>query len=167
MSEQEMTVTAYIGLGSNIGDERSNLAKALELLQAVPGVALVKTASYYRSAPLGRTDQDWYLNTVAEVKTSLEPQQLLEALLDIEIRLGRVRTVRWGPRIIDLDLLLWDGVRISSPELILPHPRMTERAFVMVPLAELAPDLVLEGKTAAALAKKLASEQLIERESTS
>jgi hypothetical protein len=77
MSEQEMTVTAYIGLGSNMGDERSNLAKALELLQAVPGVALVKTASYYRSAPLGRTDQDWYLNTVAEVKTSLEPQQLL------------------------------------------------------------------------------------------
>jgi len=161
-----MTVTAYIGLGSNMGDERSNLERALELLQAVPGVALVKTASYYRSAPLGGPVQDWYLNTVAEVKTSLDPYKLLKTLLDIEARLGRVRTVRWGPRVIDLDLLLWDGVRISSPELILPHPRMTERAFVMVPLAELAPDLILDGKNAVALAKELAREQLIEREAT-
>lgn len=155
--------TAYIGLGSNLGDKRANLEKALELLDNTPGVQLKRVASYYRTAPQGGPVQAWYFNTVAEVVSSLEPQQLLTALFKIEEGLGRVRTVRWGPRTIDLDLLLYGRSEICSAALTLPHPRMLERAFVMAPLAELAPGLVLQGKTAVKLAEELASVQSIEK----
>ncbi|MDD4239344.1 MAG: 2-amino-4-hydroxy-6-hydroxymethyldihydropteridine diphosphokinase [Desulfotomaculaceae bacterium] len=163
MLEDKTEHTAYIGLGSNLGDKRANLEKALELLGATTGVQLKRVASYHRTAPLGGPVQDWYLNTVAEVITGLEPHRLLAALLKIEEGLGRVRTVRWGPRTVDLDLLLYDRREICSAALTLPHPRMTERAFVMAPLAELAPGLILYGKTAVELAGELARVQLIEK----
>ncbi|MCL6635573.1 MAG: 2-amino-4-hydroxy-6-hydroxymethyldihydropteridine diphosphokinase [Peptococcaceae bacterium] len=159
-----MSKTAYVGVGSNLGDKRANIKKALELLGASPEVWLKRTASLYRTAPVGYSEQDWFLNTVAEVETGLAPRELLSLLLGIEEKLGRVRTVRWGPRTADLDLLLFGEEEIHSPDLCVPHPRMAERAFVMVPLAELAPDLVLPGRGRAAdLARVLAGEQAIEK----
>lgn len=155
--------TAYVGLGSNLGDKRANLEKALELLSGTPGVKLNRIASYYRTAPVGGPVQDWYLNTVAELITGLEPRRLLSALLEIENKLGRVRTIRWGPRTVDLDLLLYGCRESQDADLTLPHPRMIERAFVMAPLAELAPEFMLKGKTAVELATELKKTQSIEK----
>jgi len=156
----KLATTAYIGLGSNLGDKAGYLKKALELLDAAPGVRVKKVASFYRTEPLGVTGQDWFLNTVAEIETSLSPGDLLDLLLDLEARLGRVRTGRWGPRTLDLDLLLFGDEEIQSARLTVPHPRLAGRAFVLVPLAELAPDLVIPGHgPAAALATELVREQ--------
>ncbi len=156
--------TAYIGLGSNLGDKKSNIKKALGLLDASPGVWMKRVASLYRTAPLGYIEQDWFLNTVAEVDTILQPHGLLALLLETEERLGRVRTVRWGPRTVDLDLLIFGKKEIESLDLVVPHPRMAGRAFVMVPLAELVPELKIPGMgKAAELALKLAAKQPIEK----
>ncbi|WP_027356279.1 2-amino-4-hydroxy-6-hydroxymethyldihydropteridine diphosphokinase [Desulfofundulus thermocisternus] len=141
-----MEVVAYIGLGSNMGGKKANLKAALELLGRVPGVKILRVAPFYRTEPVGYTDQDWFVNTVAEVETTLSPRELLAACLEVENRLGRVRGVRWGPRVIDLDLLLYNGQVIDEPDLVVPHPLMHERAFVLVPLADLAPDLVIPGR---------------------
>lgn len=163
MLDDQTEHTAYIGLGSNLGNKRDNLENALKLLSSTPGMNVKRVAAYYRTAPQGGPAQDWYLNTVAEVVTRLKPHHLLEILLKIEGELGRVRTIRWGPRTIDLDLLLYDRKEVCDPVLTLPHPRMTERAFVMAPLADLAPELILRGKTAAQLAGELARVQSIEK----
>ena len=155
-----MATTAYIGLGSNLGNKEDFLKKALELLGATPAVRVKKVASLYLTEPQGVTGQDWFLNTVAEIETTLSPEGLLALLLDIEARLGRVRAVRWGPRTLDLDLLLFGEEKLQSANLTVPHPRMAERAFVMAPLAELAPDRVIPGGgTAAEIARRLAKEQ--------
>lgn len=157
-------VTAYVGLGSNLGDRAFFIREALRFLNEVPGVKVTRVAPVYHTAPVGFTDQNWFLNTVAEVETSLPPQDLLAALLAIEKRLGRVRGRRWGPRTIDLDLLLYGDERIATPELTVPHPRLTGRAFAVVPLADLAPGLVLPGGAKAReLAAVLAAQQQIER----
>lgn len=154
---------AYIGLGSNLGDKEANIKKALELLNTSPGLRVRRTASLYLTAPVGCDGQDWFLNTVAEVETCLAPRELLALLMGIEKKLGRVRSVRWGPRTVDLDLLLYGEEKINIPGLVVPHPRMGERAFVMVPLAELSPELVIPGLgKAAELASALARQQLIE-----
>ncbi|MDA8337569.1 MAG: 2-amino-4-hydroxy-6-hydroxymethyldihydropteridine diphosphokinase [Peptococcaceae bacterium] len=159
-----MGVTAYIGLGTNLGDTRANLRQALESLRAKPGIEVRRVASFYRTEPQGYPDQDWFLNTVAGVETGLRPLGLLSALQGVEAALGRVRSLRWGPRVIDLDLLLYGEERINSPVLTVPHPRLMERAFVLVPLAELEPDLELApGVRAAELAARLAGEQAVER----
>ena len=109
-----MATTAYIGLGSNLGNKEDFLKKALELLGATPAVRVKKVASLYLTEPQGVTGQDWFLNTVAEIETTLSPEGLLALLLDIEARLGRVRTVRWGPRTLDLDLLLFGEEKLQS-----------------------------------------------------
>lgn len=159
-----MLNTAYVGLGSNLGDKEANIKKALKLLETSPGVQVKRVASFYRTAPVGYTRQDWFLNTVAEVETGLKPHELLSLLLDIEERLGRVRTVRWGPRTVDLDLLIFGRETINAPDLIVPHPRMSERAFVMVPLAELAPEFTIDGRgKAAELAEALKKEQFVDK----
>lgn len=161
-----MPETAYIGLGSNMGNKEENINKALELLGVSPGIKVKKVSSLYRTAPVGNNSQDWFLNNVAEVETGLSPQELLSILFKIEDKLGRVRTVRWGPRIIDLDLLIFGNEEIQEPGLTVPHPRMFERAFVMAPLAEIAPEIRIPGGgTAAALAELLAKQQIIEKES--
>jgi len=153
-------VVAYIGLGSNMGDKAANIHKALELLGASPGVRVNRVAPYYHTAPVGYTGQDWFVNTVAELITELSPRDLLSLLLAVEDSLGRVRAVRWGPRVIDLDLLMFGKIEINTPELTLPHPRMHERAFVMVPLADLEPELEIPGRgKAAGLALSLAGKQ--------
>lgn len=159
-----MHTTAYIGLGSNLGDKEANIKKALELLGAAPGVQVKKVASFYRTAPLYKPKQDFFLNTVAEIETSLDPHELLKLCKDIEKGLERVPTERWGPRTIDLDLLLYGNDKISTSDLIVPHPRMNERAFVIAPLAEIAPGLeVPGGYKANDLARLLLRDQFVEK----
>ena len=133
--------TAYVALGSNLGDKEANLRKALELLEE-RGVEVVKTSSFICTEPYGVTDQPQFLNGVCEVRTSLEPLELLHTLLDIEQEMGRVRLRHWGERNIDLDLLLYEDVVLDTEELKLPHPDMQNRDFVLMPLAEIAPELV-------------------------
>ena len=133
--------TAYVALGSNLGDKEANLRKALELLKE-RGVEVVKTSSFICTEPYGVTDQPQFLNGVCEVRTSLVPLALLHTLLEIEQEMGRVRLRHWGERNIDLDLLLYEDVVMDTPELKLPHPDMQNRDFVLLPLAEIAPELV-------------------------
>ncbi len=135
-----MSVTAYIALGSNLGDRRGFLDRALGLLRERRGVSVTKVSTYLETDPVGGPpDQGQYLNAAAEVKTELSAEQLLRVLLDVEAQLGRIRQERFGPRTIDLDLLLYDDAVQDDPGLILPHPRLHERTFVLIPLAEIAP----------------------------
>lgn len=156
--------TVFIGLGSNMGQKEENIQRALELLGKGGQISVAGVAPLYRTGPVGYLDQDWFLNTVAELETGLSPHDLLKLLMDIENLMGRERTIRWGPRVIDLDILLYSDKAVNTPELEIPHPRLTERAFVMVPLADLCPDLVLPGgRRAADLAADLAKSQNVER----
>lgn len=152
----------YLSLGSNMGDRRANLRMAIERLGAVHGLAITRVSRTYRTAPVGVTDQPEFLNLVLEARATLAPGALLQASQTVERELGRTRGERWGPRIIDIDLLLYDDVAIATPELTLPHPRMWERAFVLVPLAEIASGIAApDGRAVAELAATLAQEQTI------
>lgn len=137
--------TAYVALGSNLGDSRQQILDAFDALAQLPQTQLVACSPLYRTPPWGVVDQPWFVNAVAQLDTALAPHALLDALQDMERRAGRVRTVRYGPRTLDLDLLHVDGVRLNDARLTLPHPRMAERAFVLLPLAALAPGLALPG----------------------
>jgi 2-amino-4-hydroxy-6-hydroxymethyldihydropteridine diphosphokinase len=138
-----MTVTAFVALGSNLGDRRAYLERAAEALRGLPGVTVTRQSSLYETAPVGGpAGQGPYLNAAAEVRTDLPAEALLHALLDIESQLGRVRQERDGPRTIDLDLLLYGDLVCAGPELTVPHPRLHERLFVLRPLAEIAPGVV-------------------------
>ncbi|PKM81402.1 MAG: 2-amino-4-hydroxy-6-hydroxymethyldihydropteridine diphosphokinase [Firmicutes bacterium HGW-Firmicutes-14] len=151
---------AYIGLGSNQGHQAQNLKKALKLVHEAEGVEVTGVSSVYLTEPVGYEDQPWFYNCIAEVETTLSAEQLLEVLQGIENRLGRERTVRWGPRTIDLDILLYDRVQLNGERLIIPHPRMRERAFVMVPLAEIAPDACFpDGETVIEARNRLGEEK--------
>ena len=136
-------LAAYLSLGSNLGDRRDNLQQALELMEEA-GIAIRRRSSVYESAPQNYLDQPWFLNMAVEVETSLPPAELLSLLQSIERRLGRDRnlSVRFGPRSIDLDILLYGSLIVDTPGLVLPHPRMWERRFVLEPLSEIAPELV-------------------------
>ena len=152
---------AFLGLGSNLGDKEANIRESLERLSHHPGVRVEKVSSLYETAPVGFTDQPDFLNAAAEIETNLEPMDLLCITSDIEKKMGRVRNFRWGPRVIDIDVLLYDDVLLDTPELVIPHPRMYERAFVMVPLAEIAPDLKLPGgRTPAEVLESLRDQDL-------
>jgi 2-amino-4-hydroxy-6-hydroxymethyldihydropteridine diphosphokinase len=143
------------------------IAGALDALAALPDTRLVRASSFYRTAPVGYAGQPDFVNAVVAIDTGLAPRALLDALLAIERQHGRVRTVPNGPRTLDLDLLVYGEVRLNEPGLTVPHPRMHERAFVMVPLAEIAPDFEAVGHgTAARLARVLAAEQRVERIAT-
>ncbi len=133
-------VIVYIGLGANLGDPRRQLKEALARLAAAEEVEVLQVSSFYLNPPLGPPDQPWYVNAVARIRTRLAPEELLRVLRRVEADLGRVKRERWGPRLIDLDLLLYDGVVMPGPDLVLPHPEMHRRAFVLVPLAEIAPE---------------------------
>lgn len=139
---------AFLGLGGNIGDPRTAMAAALRDLDADAEIAVLRVSSLYRTPPWGKTDQPDFLNAVAEVETGLAPRALLERCLAAEAALKRVRAERWGPRLIDIDILAYGTRRIDEPGLAVPHPRMAERAFVLVPLAELAPEMDVEGERA-------------------
>ena len=138
-------VDAAIGLGGNIGDVRAHLRNALALLRQAPGTQEVRASSLYRTPPWGKLDQPPFLNMAAIVRTSLAPQDLLALCLAIERAHGRVREDRWGPRTLDLDVLTYGDRQIADAGLSIPHPHMAERAFVLAPLAEIAPDLRVNG----------------------
>jgi len=141
---------ALIGLGSNLsgplGGPADYLGEALGRLEASRSIELLRRSRLYRSTPWGKTDQDDFINAVAEIETKLEPSELLERLTSVEDELGRRRGEKWGPRLIDLDLLSFDDVQLESERLVLPHPRMHERAFVLIPLLELDPDFRIPGR---------------------
>jgi 2-amino-4-hydroxy-6-hydroxymethyldihydropteridine diphosphokinase len=138
---------AYIGLGSNLNDPAQQLRQALQALARLPDTQLLAQSRLYRTPPWGVLEQPAFVNAVAELDTGLAPRQLLDALLQIEQAAGRVRVgERWGPRVLDLDLLHMVGIQQHDAQLSLPHPRIAERAFVLLPLAELAPTLHLPGQ---------------------
>jgi 2-amino-4-hydroxy-6-hydroxymethyldihydropteridine diphosphokinase len=132
----------FIGLGTNVGEDlEHNLREALEAIGTLPGTKVVRVSSFLSTEPWGATDQPRFLNAVAEIRTELEPLRLLHALKQLESKLGRVPTYRWGPRAIDFDIILY-GERVADlPELRIPHPHYREREFVMVPLREIAPEV--------------------------
>ncbi len=134
---------AYIGLGSNLGDRLDNLKQAVILLLEDKSNKLYSCSGVYETDPVGGPEQDRFLNSCILVKTSLSPTVLLNKMLAVETELKRIRKERWGPRTIDLDLLVYDNITMNTPFLQLPHPRLTERDFVLVPLADIAPDLVI------------------------
>ena len=136
-----MGIKVYLGLGSNMGDKADNLRQARDCIAAIAGVGLTRSSSLYQTAPWGKTDQEDFINQVIEIETELEPLDLLHRLQEIEIKLGRQRHELWGPRIIDLDVLLYGRESISQAELKVPHPYMMQRLFVLVPLLEIAPEL--------------------------
>lgn len=152
------TVIAAIGLGGNIGNPRRTMARALKLLDAHEDIHIRTVSRLYRTPPWGKTDQEWFHNACALVETRLDPHQLLKVCLDIEIELGRLRTDRWGPRTIDLDVLLHGDFLSDHADLTVPHPRMTERAFVMVPLADIAPQAVVNLQSVADWSSEVDSE---------
>lgn len=139
------SATAYIGLGSNLDDPRGQIVRAFDDLDALPHSYLLARSSLYRSDPLGPADQPTYVNAVVALFTHLEPQALLRAMQGIEQAHRRVRGEHWGPRTLDLDLLLYGDRTIDAPELTVPHRHIAERSFVLVPLQEIAPHLTLPG----------------------
>ena len=156
-------ITAYIGLGANLGEPRAQIDQALEALAALPETRLVACSPLYRSAPLEAPGQPDYINAVAAVDTDLSAPQLLAALQAIESRHGRERTTRNAPRTLDLDLLLFGETAFAAPTLTLPHPRMHERAFVLQPLLDLDPRAEIPGRGAARALLAACTAQRIER----
>ena len=146
---QRRHVTAYIGLGANLGQAIRTVAAAIYAIDKLPDTHVTCRSSLYESAPIGFSEQPVFINAVVEVKTTLSPDHLMTALLNIEAEHGRVRGPhfpRYGPRTLDLDILLFENRNICSDTLCIPHPRMHERAFVLTPLVEIAPHIVIPGK---------------------
>lgn len=152
-----MVTSVYLSMGSNLGDRAEHLRRALEAVAALPGTQLVAQSSLHETAPWGVTDQPSFLNLAAEIGTALGPLELLNAVKAIELRLGRTQGPQWGPRVIDIDLVLWQDTVMETDALTLPHPRFRDRAFVLLPLREIAPDAVdpVTGRTVAELAAAL------------
>ncbi|MGH8648501.1 MAG: 2-amino-4-hydroxy-6-hydroxymethyldihydropteridine diphosphokinase, partial [Burkholderiales bacterium] len=149
-------------MGSNLDDPPAQIRRALQALAALPGTRLERRSSFYRNPPSGVLDQPDFVNAVAEIETRLAARELLEHLLAIERVHGRVRDVPDGPRTLDLDLLLYGGLAVREPGLVVPHPRMLDRAFVLVPLAEIAPEAVVPGRGRIAnLARKVDASALV------
>ena len=137
----------HVGLGANLGEREETLRRALELLAATAGIEVVAVSSFRETDPVGHLDQPRFLNGAAVLETSLSPRELLDALLAVERELGRTREgARFGPRTVDLDLLLYGDAQLDEPGLTLPHPRLHERRFALEPLAELDPELVVPGR---------------------
>lgn len=135
-------VCVFIALGSNLGDRHDNIRKALDFLKAVPGIFIEQISVLRETKPQGGPLQPDYINGVIKIKSALSPQALLAVLQNIEMKMGRIRTVKNGPRVIDLDILLYGCQIIDEPGLSIPHPRMRERDFVMQPLLEIEPDII-------------------------
>ncbi len=140
---------AYLSLGGNLGDPAASMGAALRMLDEDPLTRVVAVSSLYRTPPWGKLDQPDFINSAAELSTQRTPHELLDLCLAAERALKRVRKERWGPRIVDIDLLVFGDVAFHEPGLELPHPRMAERAFVLAPLAEIAPGLMIAGRSAA------------------
>lgn len=148
----------YISMGSNIGNKKENLDRAVEILKEK--LKITRISSYYETEPVGYKEQDWFINIVLEALTDISPHELLEFCQGIEKEMKRVKTIRFGPRIIDVDILLYEGFESDEEELTIPHPRMKERAFVMHPLNEIAPELIIGGEPIGEIIKNLKGEQI-------
>jgi 2-amino-4-hydroxy-6-hydroxymethyldihydropteridine diphosphokinase len=145
MSNANLRYEACIGLGSNIGDREQYLLQAIQMLHEDPSINVIRCSSIYETEPVGYVDQASFLNMAVTVTTELSPQSLLHRMHEIEQSLGRTRDIHWGPRTIDLDLLLYGQLSMATPELTLPHPRMLERPFVLIPLIEMRGELSIPG----------------------
>lgn len=137
-----MTI-AFLGLGSNLDSPFNQLFNAIKAIETIPSTSLIQTSSFYKNRPVGPRDQPDFLNAVASIDTGLSPDKLLDYLQDIEMQQGRKRDIHWGARTLDLDILLFGSDVINSARLVIPHPEMHKRAFVLQPLYEIAPDLVI------------------------
>ena len=160
MSSRIESQKAWLGLGGNIGDVQQAMADALQSLDAMDEIAVEQVSSVYKTPPWGLEDQPWFLNCCAGISCSLTPEQLLEACQQVERQGKRERIVRWGPRTIGVDILMFEGIEQIEQRLTIPHPRMHERAFVMVPLADIAPGLKVGNKTTNEWAESLLDERM-------
>jgi 2-amino-4-hydroxy-6-hydroxymethyldihydropteridine diphosphokinase len=156
---------AYIGIGSNLGDKADQCEKAISEILKVDRHKLLAKSSFFKTQPMGYTSQDWFVNGVIKIETNLEPIDLLRTLKTIESNLGRLKTFRRGPRLIDLDILFFDEREIQTEELQVPHPLIHERQFVLIPLAEIDPGLIhpVLGKTVQELLENLKQDQGVEK----
>ena len=132
-----MPPTALIAIGSNLGTPKKNCIEAIDIISSSPGIKTISKSSFYQTAPVGNTEQNWFINSVIKISTQLNPDILLAVLLEIESKMGRIRKEKWGPRIIDLDLLFYDNLIIKKKDLTLPHPEIQKRNFVLQPLNEI------------------------------
>jgi 2-amino-4-hydroxy-6-hydroxymethyldihydropteridine diphosphokinase len=139
----------FLGLGSNLGEREENVREALNQIAALPGTRVVRTSALIETEPWGVENQPPFINAVTEIRTSLEPSELLEATKGIEAKMGREKTYRWGPRLVDIDVLVYGQRRVHTPRLNVPHPQLLERPFVVEPLAEIAPEVIEELRRAA------------------
>jgi 2-amino-4-hydroxy-6-hydroxymethyldihydropteridine diphosphokinase len=146
---------ATLGLGSNLGDRAGNIAEAIRRLTADGAVRLAGRSRLYRSAPWGVTDQDWFVNACIAIRTDLLPRELLHRCQSVENDMGRVRTRHWGPRNIDIDILTFRDLKIEGADLVIPHPLIAERVFVLIPLKDIAPDMQIDGTSLDAMLAKL------------
>ena len=160
-----MGSTAYIGLGSNVGEKVCQCKKAVTEILNGDHHRLLAKSSLYRTEPLGYTSQDWFVNGVIKIETDLDPYALLRFLRDVETRLGRTKTFRWGPRVIDLDILFFDDREVQTEELQIPHPLLHRRKFVLIPLVEIDRNLIhpVLKKTARQLLEELDEDQVVEK----
>jgi 2-amino-4-hydroxy-6-hydroxymethyldihydropteridine diphosphokinase len=160
-----MGYTAYIGIGSNAGDKILNCETAISEILNIDRHRLIARSFFYHTRPIGYTAQDWFVNSAIKIETDLEPIDLYRMLKAIETRLGRKETFRGGPRVIDLDLLLFDDRRIETEELQVPHPRLHERQFVLIPLSEIDPNLIhpVLKKTVGELLKEIKEDQGVKK----
>ena len=160
-----MTHRAFIGVGSNLGLPAENCKKAITLINTPPSIKVMACSSLYHTEPIGKKNQPWFVNAVLETQTSLTAQELLKELLKIEQQFGRVRKMKWEARIIDLDILDYDGEILNSKTLTLPHPEMTHRRFVLEPLNEIAGSTIhpLKNKTILELLNNLPQKQVVKK----
>jgi 2-amino-4-hydroxy-6-hydroxymethyldihydropteridine diphosphokinase len=152
---------ATIGLGSNIGDKIANIDEAIGLLTQDGAIRLVGKSKLYRSAPWGVLDQDWFVNACISVRTDLAPHELLRRCQNVEQAMGRVRLVKWGARIIDVDILTYRDMTLRAPDLVIPHPFISQRTFVLVPLRDIAPDLTIDGRTLTEMIAALGGDDVV------
>jgi len=137
-----MSHNAFIAIGSNLGIPKDNCIEAIDIIASNPDIKITSKSSFYQTAPVGNTEQDWFINSVIKISTKLNPDILLSALLKIESKMGRIRKEKWGPRIIDLDILFYDNLVIKKKDLTLPHPEIQKRNFVLQPLNEIGENFI-------------------------
>ena len=160
-----MVHTAYIGIGSNLGTPDKNCEEAIEKISTNGGIKIVSKSLLYQTTPVGHIKQDWFVNSVIKIDTQLSPKELLSALLDIESEMGRIRREKWGPRVIDLDLLFYDNLILNQEGITLPHPEIQKRKFVLVPLNEIEENLIhpIQKKTVKTLLYELSDDAEVQK----